>query len=113
MECKIKGSIKYFDNYCTYYRIVVEKFEKDCYVNFKVYIVNEEDVQSMIDCSIETFSGDYAFGAMVSYKHVFPHYGEEKESSGKYHAQIHGLEDLKRWHDTIYNICEIMKRNYC
>ena len=112
-ELKIKDSIKYFDNYCTHYRIVVERFEKGVYVDFKVYEVDEDEIESMESVGLDTFYGDYSFGAWVSYKHIFPHYGEEQESSSKYHIQLSELEDLKRWHDTIYNICEIMKRNYC
>lgn len=112
-ETKIEGSIKYFDNYCTHYRIIIDKTEKGCYVSFRVYKVDEDQVQSLIDCDCDTFTGDYYFGAFVSYKHVLPHYGEEKESADKYHIQLHDLEDLKRWHDTVYSICEMMKLNYC
>ena len=112
-EFKIKDSAKYFDNHSTFYRVVVTDLKQGTYVRFDVYRVDEDQIQSMIDCGEETSIGDYSFGAFVSYKHIFPHYGEEKESSGRYHIQLSELEDLKRWHDTIYNICEIMKVKYC
>ncbi len=112
-EITIKGTIKYFDNCSTNYRIVIEDTSKDCWVRFKVYEVEEDDIETMLECGLETTLGEFVFGAFVSYKHIFPYYGEEKESSGKYHIQISELEDLKRWHDTVYNVCEMMKRNYC
>lgn len=108
----IKDSIKYASEYGDY-RIVITALEKGIYVDFKVYEVDEQDIENMLEHGLETTLGSFSFGAWISYKHIFTYYGREKESSSKYHVQLNDLESLKNWNNTIFNVCKMMQDNYC